>query len=340
MKCMLDFKESFHRFLTNNSNVILTYHSIVKSSLSFDLWTHMCFDDFLNQMEFLYKKCNVISLYELSENIIKKKSVKHGVVVTFDDGFANNYYNAYPVLKSLGLPATIFLTTGYIGKCSLLWPEHLAYLLMRTSELNFEFKEKSYLISSVEMRRQVYCHVRDHFKTLHPDQIINDLKILENSLKVSLNQDDPLFRELHLLDWQQVEEMEREGCVTFGGHTEKHTILSRLNQHEAYEQIRLCRETLDSHLGTPSRLWAYPNGRLCDFSHQHKDMLSKTGFDIIVTTEQEFITPKSKITEMGRWSIGGGIKMPQFRKVVYKCGWLDGLNPVNKLARIATHIFR
>ncbi len=77
---------------------------------------------FRRQMEYLAKNCDVLSMGDLLKalsgggaSVVDSCSRRPKVVITFDDGYKDNYLNAYPVLKALGLPATIFLITGMIG---------------------------------------------------------------------------------------------------------------------------------------------------------------------------------------------------------------------------------
>jgi peptidoglycan/xylan/chitin deacetylase (PgdA/CDA1 family) len=93
---------------------ILTYHNIGYEKGSFSVTP----ENFSRQMEFIKNKgYEVISLSELIENIGNKRHTKRNMVVlTFDDGYKDNFVYAYPVLKKTGFPATIFLVTEYIGK--------------------------------------------------------------------------------------------------------------------------------------------------------------------------------------------------------------------------------
>jgi len=93
---------------------ILMYHNISYEKGSFFVSP----ENFTKQMEYLKKNgYEVITLDELAASIRNKKPLKHKkVVITFDDGYRDNFQYAYPVLKKLGFPATIFLITDFIGK--------------------------------------------------------------------------------------------------------------------------------------------------------------------------------------------------------------------------------
>jgi len=93
---------------------ILTYHSIADAEGNL----FVSAENFVKQMEYIKNKgYEVITLDELVGSIKNKKRFNgKKVVITFDDGFQDNFKYAYPVLKKLNFPATIFLATDYIGK--------------------------------------------------------------------------------------------------------------------------------------------------------------------------------------------------------------------------------
>lgn len=95
---------------------ILMYHKIdreesLKNKLAVSPET------FQRQMAFLSRnKYNVISLQKLAGLLKNKEKISHNtVVITFDDGYENNYLRAYPILKKYNLPATIFIIADFIG---------------------------------------------------------------------------------------------------------------------------------------------------------------------------------------------------------------------------------
>jgi len=93
---------------------ILMYHSVDDNEVVFNVWP----EDFEGQMRYLKKKnYKIIRLKELIKKIKNSERIdKKTVVLTLDDGFKDNYTNAFPLLEKYNFPATIFLPTAYIGK--------------------------------------------------------------------------------------------------------------------------------------------------------------------------------------------------------------------------------
>jgi peptidoglycan/xylan/chitin deacetylase (PgdA/CDA1 family) len=94
---------------------ILMYHSVGENSALFTVPVTA----FEKQLQYLVKQNYiVISLSELVSRIKNKKSLKKVVVLTFDDGYADNYEIVFPLLKKYNFSASIFVTTGMIGTIS------------------------------------------------------------------------------------------------------------------------------------------------------------------------------------------------------------------------------
>ncbi|MDD5773359.1 MAG: polysaccharide deacetylase family protein [bacterium] len=93
---------------------ILCYHSVSPENTSSGF--RLKPDNFEAQIKFIVSNYNVISLKELVSNMYKKETIKNAVVVTFDDGYKDNFTYAYPIFKKYNCCATIFLTTAFIEK--------------------------------------------------------------------------------------------------------------------------------------------------------------------------------------------------------------------------------
>ncbi|MFA5066328.1 MAG: polysaccharide deacetylase family protein [Dehalococcoidia bacterium] len=92
-----------------NRAVILMYHSLGDNGRFFTVKP----DDFGAQLEYLKRhEYNVVSLAALLHYLAKGKVPPRTVAITFDDGYEDNYFVAFPLLKKYNFPATIFLANG------------------------------------------------------------------------------------------------------------------------------------------------------------------------------------------------------------------------------------
>src|SRR3989338_9147920 len=120
-------------FFPLKTTIILMYHKVNK-------------ENFNEQMKYLKKYYNLISLKELTTLLKEKKNLtRNSIVITFDDGYLNNYLNAYPALKRHGLPATFFIVTSLIGRNTLAWWDKINYTIFNSGKKNyiFIFKNKT-----------------------------------------------------------------------------------------------------------------------------------------------------------------------------------------------------
>ncbi len=119
------------------SVTILAYHRVldvpVEDDFPFDIeLVSATVRDFAAQMAYVREHYRPATFETVIAHLDRGEQPPRGtVIVTFDDGFADNYENAFPVLRSLGMPATIFLATGYLDRGDTYWYERLAHAVMR-----------------------------------------------------------------------------------------------------------------------------------------------------------------------------------------------------------------
>ena len=92
-------------------------------------------EDFEEEIRYLTRKYRVIPLMELCRNLTNRDRIpSDAVVITFDDGYRDNYRYAYPILRKYGVPATIFLATGHIDSGTPFWWDRLGYAVHKTAQ--------------------------------------------------------------------------------------------------------------------------------------------------------------------------------------------------------------
>ncbi len=137
--------------------LVICYHCIKDEA-----WPHLRptkIADFEKQMQYLSKAYNPISLERMAQHIQNGTSLpSKAIAVTFDDGYQDNYENAYPILKKYNIPATFFLTTGFIGTGEIpVWDKE------------YYTAEKALMLSWEQVREMSYSDISFGSHTLtHP----------------------------------------------------------------------------------------------------------------------------------------------------------------------------
>ena len=236
-------------------------------------------NQFAAQMELLVRTFRVLPLPELVERAAHDEVPPGAVAITFDDGYRDNYTNAWPVLRRLGLPATIFLATGPIDTRAPLWHDRVFFLFGAVRSAGPRPADRMAATEEVLIAGRPLGSTLEHLRTLRSDE--RDRVI--DGLYASARVDPGSMPEAPMLDWGAIAEMAAAG-ITFGAHTVTHPVLSRIPLSEAVSEISASRERIETKLGIPVRAFAYPNGRRGDFDASVKQALKDAGFQSAVTT--------------------------------------------------------
>lgn len=300
------------------------YHGVVKAPLQPFCWTQILETELDYQLRYLKKKYNVLKLSEVLSRIENKESLPdYTAVITFDDGYKNNYTVAYSILKELALPATIFLVTGCISDKTIYWVDQLYLSIKNTKEKEIDLKKynlETYLLSSDTQKEYAFESIVEYLKKLPSDSknsILND--ILQN-LKVN---NDNSTTDFDLLTWDEVKEMDKEGLVEFGGHSVTHNILSRLNDGDMEKEIMDSCRIIENRLGKKCLIFAYPNGTKEDFTKKTKEVLEKNSFYCGLSTISGLNRIDEDRYELKRIGIGAAMSIPRFKLLT--SGTIHGL---------------
>lgn len=213
------------------------------------------------QMNYLKERYHPIT-FEFLLNVLddKEKLPRRPVIVTFDDGYDDNYVNAFPVLRSLEMPATIFISTGYVGSGKPFWFDLVAHILYHASNGTLNVNELDLALSldsGVDSRRAAAAVLVAKLKRVNNAQRLKCLGWLESEFAGAMKISE--FRLSRPLDWNQIREMSAAG-MEFGSHTVSHPILSRLDATELQQELTESRQQLEKELGKVAPVLAYPVG--------------------------------------------------------------------------------
>ena len=275
------------RFLNRDKLLVLMYHGVTEQEHDPPVWTQLPVALFRDQMAFLRDHYRVLSLEQcLAAHNRGERLPERSALITFDDGFKNNLSVAFPVLQAFGLPATIFLTTDFIGTRDILWFDELLLLILEGARRGVALKlrgpgaSESYRAGALW---EAYLSCLEAVKRGGADErglFLHGLRRLV-----------PLEKERWLTDfgplsWQDVRHMERSGLISFGVHTATHRILTELKSEELADELAEPRKKLARELEREPHSFCFPNGRPgVDFSAEHQEFLRGCGYHFAFSTE-------------------------------------------------------
>jgi peptidoglycan/xylan/chitin deacetylase (PgdA/CDA1 family) len=239
---------------------------------------------FGREMEHLAAAYRPLPLEELIERSRNGTVPKGAVAVTFDDGYADNFEHAFPILRRHGIPATIFLVTGCVGTGRVPWHDEvlLAFAATRRGEIRMPGVPAGtppQPLGTVEERRGAAFRALAALKPLPEEERLSAIE----SLRAELGGGGAGEETRLMLDWDRVRVMRRAG-VHFGSHTETHPILSRVAPDRAREEVTRSKREIERALGEEVTLFAYPNGKTQDYTDQTVGLLREAGYRAAVTT--------------------------------------------------------
>jgi len=297
------------RFLSRHKVTVLAYHGFT------DLATHPGIENgqgkhlhvgaFRSHLEYVRRHYRVLSLETLVAAYQRDAPLPaRALVITIDDGYRSNYTLAHPVLREYGLPATIFLTTGFLDGADLQWSDRLEYALNRTtaSRLELAVGGETLAWDLGDARARLACdrRLRTHLKRVPQETRETIVDDLEHRLGQRLRDAadvPPIYRPLA---WAEVRRMQQDGLISFGSHTVTHLILTRCGADRAREELVQSRRRIEAETGAPCRLFCYPNGQVGCFDAATKLMLQEAGYACGITTVSGTNDRASDVFELKR----------------------------------------
>jgi peptidoglycan/xylan/chitin deacetylase (PgdA/CDA1 family) len=269
---------------------IVAYHRIVAGP-----WDDFAFDEevisatpeaFDAQMRFAKKNFDVISFRDLEACDREGRPwPKRALIVTFDDGYRDNLTVAFPILRELNLPATIFLATGHIGQAKLFWWDLIAYCFKHTPLTSAQLlpvRREPFPLQGCAARRAAIDAVLAWAKSA-PDHQRNSLvECLPELLHLKIPCD--AARDMHL-SWDEVRQMAAQG-IEFGSHTVNHPILNRVDDEHLHFQAFESKATIERELNQPVLTFAYPAGTRDNRNEAAQAIAASCGYRFAVVYDQ------------------------------------------------------
>lgn len=259
----LYLNSSLGRRQLRGSGVILMLHRVLANDYAADLphRNELCVGPkaFEHLLGWLKRHFDCVPLMEILQPGAQR-SERPKVTLTFDDGWRDNAVNAFALLQKYQVPASIFLSTDFIGSRQRFWWESIGETLWNS---HGEAARQQLLDGLRQVGRPLPAACEDadvQRRSLALLHFLQDLKTLTPQALNRLTDECPQESLPQALDWHQVRALEASGLVRFGPHGASHAILTGLDDQTLNEELSRSRQALANGCNRPLPVYCYPNG--------------------------------------------------------------------------------
>jgi len=265
---------------SRDSLMVLNYHRIGNAEddlLDPDIFSATA-EQFNDQISYMKRRVSLVTLEEaltFIDGTSKDKARCCRVLITFDDGYLDNYEIAFPILRSHEAQGVFFLTTNMVGSCDVPWWDHIAYLVKTARKRRFQLRYPSDLIVNLDEKglTESLRTILWHYKLPGNSDPARFIRELEEESKG----DKPPRTQRRFLNWDEAREMSRGG-MTMGSHSHSHAMLSQLSTDQQREELTKSRAILKAQLGVETNTLAYPVGIRDSFTNQTQKIAREAGY--------------------------------------------------------------
>ncbi len=248
-------------------------------------------------MRWIKEWLNVLPLDEAVTRLKSGTLPARAAAITFDDGYADNLLHAVPILRRHGLPATFFISTGFVDG-GRMWNDTVieAVRAATVPDLDTEFLGLGCLeVATNEQKRAALGRLIPAIKHLAGERRSDAVTRIADACQATLPED-------LMLTTVQLRALRSVG-MGIGAHTVSHPILATMDNDDARREIAESRDFLAGMLGERIGLFAYPNGRIdSDYTDVHTRIVKSLGFDAAVTTNWGACSARSDLYQLPRFT--------------------------------------
>lgn len=228
------------------------------------------FEKFLREQQ---ERLELISIDEVPERMHQhKKGDKLFGVITFDDGYEDNYAYAYPILKKLGVPFTIYVSVNLVNNHTPIWnyPLIIERIIKQNGELNINGKH--YECLTQEQKINTFHQLKSLLFSLPYDKLREEFKRIFAEYIT-----DDVYQQ-NTLTWEQIEEMSKDPLCIIGSHTMSHCRLTITDNKSLQYELGESKKILEKHIGKTVEHLSYPYGWKTDVSAEAIAFAQQTGY--------------------------------------------------------------
>jgi peptidoglycan/xylan/chitin deacetylase (PgdA/CDA1 family) len=279
----------------NPALTVLTYHRIAdpETNAFYDPVISATPDLFRTQMHWLGKHTCIISLADLIERAQKGRLWHEPtVLVTFDDGYRDNFEVAVPILAEYGVPATFFIPTAFLEQPQLPWWDYVAYVIKQTKVPRFTLeRNRDGRVAPLEINVKAMSRTTAIMTIIRAflDQTVDDEhRFLEQLLaRAEVTVDTESLGRSLFMSWDQARQLSALGTgFTIGSHAHSHRNLGQLDDDSQRFELTESKQILETRIGHEVKALAYPYGWLGTYTKNTKATAAEAGYHFAFTSRK------------------------------------------------------
>lgn len=250
---------TFLRYITKKRVMILMYHGVTAKENVVDNYDnrHVFVNKLIWQIKYLKKYYSFITFEKFMEYKDGKiRNLPHNpVIITFDDGYKNNYTNLFPILKENNISAMIYLPTQMIGAKGVANYNVIHYCIAKTKKKEICIEGTKYSLETPKQKMSA-LHLLKEIANKKNDlrQFLELIKKETNVLCRATDDEDFAF-----MTWKDCQEMQKQG-VEFGAHTHSHPLLTKVTKQECEQELKQSKEIIKKKFLCSCEHFCYPYG--------------------------------------------------------------------------------
>lgn len=302
----------FDNIIPQKNIAVLMYHRIIDSDYNF--WKlNISPATFEKHIKYISENYTVLRLEEEWDDLVEAD--RKYVVITFDDGYVDNYQFALPILEKYHVPATIFVSTDLIDTNEMYWWDELEKIFIVDKYIGeFEFDDVLYRVADSNDRERVCLKIRNRIKNMNPVERRGSMSALRSALGV----EQPYSSELRCVNTSELTKMSASPYITIGAHTKSHLSMGNIHSNELLRsEIEESLNILEKKTGKKVKVFAYPFGGDEDWCSIADQIVAECGINKTALVRNGNISVKDRMRNIPRHMVFEGEDMETKMKKIW-----------------------
>lgn len=235
------------------------------------------------------KGYSFISLSRLYGSLLNNENLSKAIVITLDDGYADNYTHAYPIFKKHDIPFIIYVTTSFPDNTAILWWYILEDIIIQNESIKLN-NELYFKCSTQEQKIETFMSLREKIIALPKENFFESIQAMFKRNTIDWH---AKTREL-AMTWNQIEKISNDSLATIGAHTINHFALAGLSKNELINEVVGSRDIIETHIDNSVEHFCYPFGERAEATKKEFEIINKLQFKTATTTRFGNIFPAHK----------------------------------------------